>query len=274
MQSVVGESFETLLIAIGLSLPIAVWVIAIIHWMLDGSVEVAHGFVGIGIALALATLILMSENPVVRAALFVSVLTTLVVVPFADGQLMRRVSKQLDTDALERAHEAFATNPANASARFEIARWLEAFGLVGHAIAIAEEAKNALPDDRDPVSNRSIQDMFAPEIRRLADWKARATVADFRRAPCPRCKAMNPPGAIACTRCGGPYLLDLARSQSVRSRFVGRLIIAWAIASVVFAAVPLIALRFGFGIAIAAAAVLIAGAGFAFYRMFADRPIA
>ena len=45
---------------------------------------------------------------------------------------------------------------------------------------------------------------------------------------CPRCGCRNEPGAIACSRCQGPFLLDLARRIDTRPKIRSKLVLGWA----------------------------------------------
>ncbi len=275
MASLSAEMTERFLIALGIALPMIVWVIAVVHWLIDGLIEIAHGAAAILLALCLMAIAIWVPVAEVRVAIFVSVLATLAVFPFAYSQYARLQFLEVDEDDLARAHEAFALNPGNAAARFEIARLLWLYGLRGQAITIAEVAAGALPDVRDEILNRSVKDLFHAEIRKLESWKREADKAkDFHPAECVRCKARNPLDAIACVRCGAPYLLDLARKRTVKSKLVGKLVVTWIIAATVFAIVPYLALRLGFGIALAiVCAFLIAAIGAVAY-FFRERSLA
>lgn len=269
-----AEIFERLLITIGVMIPVAVWILAVVHWMIDAVIEPILGLVAIVVALALAALVIWGPIPALQGPIIIAILTTIAVAPFANSQLAKFDFQEVVEDEFARAHAAYITNPDNAAARFEIARMLFEYGLKGHAISIAEQAANSIPNEKDPVSNQSLRDLFGNEIRRLQSWKRDTTSPkEFEPLSCPRCKCKNPLTAIACIKCGGPYLLDLARQKTVLSKLIAKLVVAWIVVAIVLTIVPLVAWNMGSNTATALIIGLLVATGFVLTYLFKDRTI-
>jgi len=249
---------EVLFISLGVMIPISVWIVFVVHWMIDGLVDAIVGVLAIGLAFGLVALVIWAPLPEMKGAIFVSILATLVTFPFAYSQMGRLEFREVDEHELERAHIAFASNPENVASRFEIARVLATYGLKGHAIAIADQVARQIPDERDEISNRSTRDLFRTEIYRLKQWRLETTdKKQFEPIACPRCKTRNPIHEIVCVGCGAPYLLDLAREKTKKSVLVRKLVMTWIIVAVVLFFVPLAAIKLGSNMAIATIAALL-----------------
>lgn len=267
------DDFGRLLTSIGIGLTVAVWIVVLLRWTIDGDLNPLVAALGVAVALGAATLVIWAPYPWVSAVVFVSIVATIVFFPFALEQVSQREMRLLDTREFEKAHQAFAANPANVAAHLAIARHLANYGMLGHAIVIADNAIASLPDQIDPVQNRSVRDLFEKEIRMLKEWKTRATAESFKPAPCVRCKQMNPPGTISCLGCGGPFLLDLARDFDIKSKFIGRLVLSWAIVAIVIIIAPYSAVSFGFKGAIVSIAASLVAAGFLLFKIHRKRSI-
>jgi hypothetical protein len=146
---------------------------------------------------------------------------------------------ELNLTRFERAHEAFAANPANIGSRFEIAKQLAQLGQYGHAIAIAKGAEALLTDDQG-AHQRGTRGMFVKELYDLKSWGEVAKPEDFRNVHCPRCKRPNPPGTIACLGCNSPFLLDIVRSGAQTTHVVSRIVLAWLCLAAVIAGCAMI----------------------------------
>lgn len=256
------EMFERMLIAIGVMIPAVIWILAVVHWMIDAVLEPVLGLVAIAIVLALATLVIWGPIPALQGPIIIAILTTIAVAPFANSQFAKLDLQEVVEDDLARAHDAYFSNPGNAVARFEIARLLYEYGLKGHAIAIADQAALSISDDKDAVTNRSLRDLFGNEIRRLQKWKRETTSPkDFEPLTCPRCKVQNPTLVIACVNCGAQYLLELARRQTVFAKLVAKLVLLWIVVAIVLIIVPLVAWHLGSNAAFATILGLLVACG-------------
>ncbi len=266
-----GDKFGGFIETILISIPVCLWVVATLHWMFEGDLDVIPGINSIAVAIGLIPLALWPPDPVIPGIIFAIVIASIVFFPFALTQANTRMHRLLDTEELERAHESYGQHPDNVAAKFEIARVLHKYGLAEHAIAIAEGARVGLSTELDPVSNRSTQDLFQTEIRLINRWREEAGgKIELKPAQCPRCGRPNLPGTIACLGCGAPYLLDLARESNVRERFITRLVSAWVIIVAVILLGALAGTKFTGSALIAAILTLVAFAGLGLSFIFRE----
>ncbi len=226
-----GLNFERILALLAVILPTCVWVVWAIRKMIDAELSAAQGVAAIGVSLIL--LFIAIEGGFWVAVVIASLmLATLAAVPYLASRIDQRLLFEVDEHLLEQAFGAFGENPANAAALFRIATVLYDAGQRGHAIRIAEYAASLLGSEVDPVSNRSLRDLFRKELSDLKRWQEYAQPEDFKPIRCLRCSMVNPPGTIACSRCQAPVLLDHARRRADPRPFYARLIVGWiAIAS-------------------------------------------
>ena len=203
-----------------------VWIWVIMHWMAEGEIS---GRMGILTIVASLCMLSVGVSSPVEAVTY-SVLVLMVAAPFSlplYNMIAGKASnRELDLQYFERAHNAFAQNPANVGCRFEIAKHLAQLGQYGHAIAIAKGAESLLTDDQG-VHQRGTRGMFTKELSDLKYWQSVSKPEDFRNVHCPRCARPNPPGTIACLSCNAPFLLDIVR-KGVRTGHVGtKIALAW-----------------------------------------------
>jgi len=224
-----------------LSVVVAIAVLRVVKMMIDLELSVAAGAGTIVILLGLTAVSIQQKTQGVAGVFLVCLVALMATYPFAREQLERIELRAFDIDALDRAHFNMAQRPDNVAAQFELARCLHRFGLHGHAIAIAEHAASRLSTSIDDVKNASVRDIFTKEILTCKQWKRDADPKSFRPVACPLCGAMNEPGTIACRGCAKPYLLELARKLDIRPRFMGRLVVSWALVALLVVAAAQIA---------------------------------
>lgn len=224
------EAFPALLIALVAVLVMGLAMVKVIHMMIMGDVTPVQGLIALTGLLATMAITIASRSEVVAAAAFVVVITLAVFYPYAATQLERLELRQIDVDGLEKVFSNAIAHPDSPVARFQIAAIVYDLGLPGHAIAITETTLQSLSAAVDDVQNRSLRDVFRVEELRAKQW--RRDLRDpsaFAPVACPGCGARNSPGTLACEGCGRAYLLDIARELDIKPRFVGRLVIAWAV---------------------------------------------
>ena len=243
------------------------WIYVIMTWMAEGEISGKMGFVTIFASLLLLAVGASSPIDLVKysvALLFIAAPFTLPIYNNIAGQASNR---ELDLTRLERAHEAFAKNPANIGSRFEIANHLAKLGQYGHAIAIAKGAETMLTDDQG-VHQRGTRGMFYKELADLKYWQSVAKPEDFRNVKCPRCSRPNPPGTIACLSCHAPFLLDIVREGTKTSHVGTKIALTWlCFTAVVAAAATLGSFKGGWTVIFPIMLLVIAVAGFINWMM-------
>lgn len=213
-------------------IPIVIWVLSMVGWMIEGEIEPLFGLVAVFGSVGLGAVAASPPAPWVTPIIFGFVLCMVVFYPYMRHQMAQQQLTAFEMKQIEDAYRELSLRPDNAMAQMRMARVLERRGKLGHAIAIAETALHGRPIK-----------MVEDEVREVRRWKVNATDASlFEDASCLRCGAKNPVGTLICVGCGGPFLLDIAQGRSVlKSPIVKRLIAGWLVALLVFIAIPVTA---------------------------------
>ncbi len=209
-------------------IPVSIWVISMIHWMVQGDIDAGFGFLGLCAGIALGALTVFSPNPALSPLLLAAAVSIVVLFPFVRSLVNRHALAQLDVEQVERSYEMLEQKPSNSAASLRLARVLYSRGIRGHAIRIAESAFQGMPSS-----------FFQDEARMLQQWKLQTTEPnEFRDLPCARCGELNSAGTLFCTRCKAPFLLDYARGRWVEGSAAQKLIATWFLAVVLLVAIP------------------------------------
>ena len=207
-----------------------VWILSMVHWTIQAEIDTGFGIIAIIFGVGLGFLVF---NPPAGND-FISPLITLTVV----GSVvlfvpLRSIINQhelvaIDMDAIDRAYRQLEERPNNVGARFKIAKLIYARGLHGHAIKLADDALQNMP-----------QDFFAEEHKMVESWKrAGHDAATFRALSCVECGASNPPGELYCKKCGAKFLLDQAKGKWIGKAMVRKLMAVWVAMLGVFVGIP------------------------------------
>lgn len=205
----------------------AVW---IVQRMVGGELDVVPGILGMGALFALFAVAILVPDQRMLGPVLVVLVVGMAFFPFAETQLEKNEMEGVDSSRIDKAHRELAVRPANMAARFELARALHDCGLTGHAIALAENTLNGLSSDRDIVSNQSMREKFRVEDSEAQRWRRQLKdPRAFDPVKCPSCGNMNSPGSLACEKCKGPYLLELARVKGGSKAIYARLILGFVL---------------------------------------------
>lgn len=211
-------------------------IVWIIGQMIMKSMDGVTGTIALCITLALFGAAILARSPIVPGMIMVVTITLLAGYPFAEKQLGRQVGREVNLEKLEKSHAALSARPDNTAAWLSLAECMWRHGWQGHAIAVADQVLQSLDTSMDGFQNRSVRDMFRTEEMRLKEWKRHADPNLCQAIECPLCGRKNAPGPIACVGCGKPYLLEKARRTDLRSRFVGKLVLGWALLALILVA--------------------------------------
>lgn len=245
--------------------------LTVVRMMIDGDVGAIQGVVSLFAVGAVLAIAITSRSGAVTGLIALVTVALMVFFPYASTQMERLAHREIRSDELDKAHRALAERPDNINARFSIARVLYEQGMVGYAIATVEQTLAGLPNEVDPVHNRSVRDIYRNEFYTAKQW--RKNLRDpraFDPVKCRACGTLNYPGDLACRGCRAPYLLELARTMDNPRRFLGKLVMAWALVALLLAAIATMALNYPSGVTLGVAIVGIAGVGAAFWWMFRD----
>lgn len=209
-------------------IPVAIWVVSLVHWMIQGDLDVLFGLPGVVAAVALGALTLNPPSPALSPVFFSVAVLGVVLFPSLRAALDRRALALIDNDSLASAHAALKEKPDNVGARLRIARIVARKGLPGHAAAIAHEALRGLPETH-----------FTSELREAAIWQAQGGYPDASRPiACAQCGEANAPGDLYCRRCRAPFLLDWALGKWGGGQTARKLIAVWVASIFAMAGVP------------------------------------
>jgi len=224
-MSIMGP-FGDLVVTIATSLLAFLWIYCVISWMTEGEVEGTTGIATIIATIMMIGVSVSSQSEIVNYSIMLLFLLAPFSLPLINLVSGQASDRELDLQSFERAHNAFASNPANVGSRFEIARQLAKLGLYGHAIAISKGAESLLTDDQGS-HQRGTRLMFGKELSDMKYWESLAKPEDYRSVRCPHCSRPNPPGTIACLKCNAPFLLDIVRRGSKTEHVGGKIVMVW-----------------------------------------------
>lgn len=209
-------------------IPVAIWVLSLVHWMIQGDLELWIGLPGVLAAIVLGAFTMNPPHPALSPVFLAVAVLGVVLFPSLKAALNRRALAQIDDESLANAHAALKEKPDNVGARLRIARVVADKGLPGHAAAIAHGALRGLPEAH-----------FTGELRQAAIWHAQAGYPNASRPiACAACSEPNPPGDLYCRRCGAPFLLDWAQGRWSGDRVARKLVGVWVAAILAIVGMP------------------------------------
>ena len=208
--------------------PIAVWVISMVHWMVTAEIETPFGLVAIGVAIGLGVVTASPPAPWLSPLIFTAVMVTVVVFPFVRTAVNRHALAAIDIEQLEKHYEALRMRPDNAGAMIKMAELLYIRGFPAYAVAIGERALVNLPVN-----------LFRAEHQMVSAWKMQgASAPKGRLFPCLHCGFGNDPSEINCQQCGYPYVVEMAKGKWLGTGSGRKLIAVWIGLVIAFVGIP------------------------------------
>ena len=224
----VARNPESFLSAFIVWVPVAIWIISLVNWMVTAEIDMVSGILGIMLALAVGFLAVNPPHPSLAPVFVVIAVVTIAVAPVTRAAMNRAALQSIEVEAIERAYEMLSTKPDNFGAKIRLARALWGKGIRSHAVAIADGALRNAPEQ-----------MFADEHRMLKQWKSSEEESPgIQRIRCVDCGVPNLPGGMFCSRCGAPFLLDYAQGKWVKSGVIKRVTAGWIAAVAALVAIP------------------------------------
>lgn len=207
---------------------IAIWVVGLIGWMIQGEVDVLFGVLAMAVGLMLGYFSLKPPIEIMRPFTAVAAVLTIIVFPILRKALNERALLAIDVDAVENAYEVLKHKPDNDMMRFKIGRLLVERGHLDTGLAVANEALKGMPEK-----------VFTDEHRMVGRWRRNnPQVRLDTTTPCIECGHRNPPSALFCERCRHAYLVDIVRGRWVGRGFAKKVIGAWVAAILALAGIP------------------------------------
>jgi len=209
-------------------IPLAVWIVATVHWMIGGEIDVMTGFGSIFVAVGLGYEAMNPPVPQMAPMTVVAVTLTVIMFPFVRAAMNKRALRQIDIEELEKAYAALHGRPDNVLAKIQIAKILFGLGVCGHAMRVVENLMPHMPAR-----------FFTEEIRMLKRWHMMGLEAHyFQPITCVECQTSNQAGDVYCRQCGSPYLLDFVKGKVVGTRLGKKLMAAWISMIAVLIGIP------------------------------------
>lgn len=211
-------------------IPVTIWVVMLVNWMIVGEIDSMMGLFGICFGLTLGLLSVSPPAPGLGPLFFAAAVVTLLATPIARMTIDRVALASIDVEAIERSYEMLRMRPDNYSAKLRLAKALYNKGLILHAVAIGEEALKVASDVA-----------FSEEKYMLRRWKNQIpqAVKPTKDIRCINCGTMNEPGLILCKKCGHAHLLSYTKGQFVKPSIAKRLVACWMVAMMAIIGIPL-----------------------------------
>lgn len=239
-------------------IPIAIWVMSLVGWTIQGDVDFLTGIVGVAMGIVLGVLTMNPPRKELSPLLFTAVLLTVVFFPLVRAALNKRALDRLDVEAMENVYTALRLRPDNHALRFKLARLIYVKGLRGHAFVIAKEALKHMPAS-----------MFIEEHRVVNSWSRVPPQPDLMRPlPCIECGTMNAAGNLFCTRCFSPFLMDHSKGRWIGKGHARKLMAVWAAVMAGLVGVPFASALLAPVPAIVVIILLLAATGFVMVLAF------
>lgn len=211
--------------------PIGIWVLALLQWAIVGDIDFLSALAGIIVGLGLGGTALLAREPYMAPLILCAVLVTMFAFPVVRSTLNKRELDQIDIDQIEKAYQVLNEKPGNASAKFKLARCIYNKGLAGHALVIAEDAVQQMPEA-----------FFPEEIRILKGWKHYRTDPSLMKPlDCLECGHPNRPGFTHCEKCGSWFLLHHSQGKWMGRGLARKFVAAWVCLMVAMVGIPFVA---------------------------------
>jgi len=232
-------------------LPLTIWILALVRWMISGEIDLVFGIVGIFMAVGLGYVSIVPPTPQFAYLTFPAVMATVIMFPFVRHSMQRRSLRAVDVEDLERAHDALRQRPDNWAARFRIAKLLFEMGYPGHALRIGENCLAQMP-----------QAFFIEEHRMVQKWRW-TKLADhaFHPIRCSECGHPNQPGNVHCAACSEPFLLNRLKGKVMPARLGKKLLAAWITMVALLAGIPLLSTLGGVASVLGIVALMVLAGG-------------
>lgn len=254
-------SFE-MVSAFILLIPVGIWVVLIISWMIDGTIDGLSGAIGLGTMFVALGAAFYLQNATLNIGLAVLMGITVLSMPFIRSGYAKKQSDDLEVEQMQRAYQQLGPNRDNFGARWRIATTLYNNGYPGPALALATQTLDMVPASG-----------FQDERATLKRWKQSVSSTELEQPlTCLACKAQNPAGELYCTKCGSPIMLLVVQTKLEQSGQFQKFAAIWLSALLLLVVIPVI-WNFGLGGLVASilSGIVVAFGAFLLYWVFRDR---
>lgn len=203
-------------------IPLAVWTVQVVHWMVMGEFDFLMGLLSLFAALLLGVITVHPPYPAMGPITFLFVVALVCIYPSLRSMADHHALRAIDGEQLDKLRHNVLVNPANFAAKFRMAEILHDRGLIAQAIAIAEDAVAAVPPSA-----------IVREKSLIKSWTTRSKNAHISRPlECHNCGTSVPLNAINCPSCGEFYLRSYVTGFA-RADGSHRLVTTWAVLTII-----------------------------------------
>lgn len=213
-------------------IPVCLWIISLVHWMIQGDVDIIWGIIGLFTAFMLGIITMLPPRPQLAPFMLAGAVVTTMLFPVFRNSLNKRALDSVDIDAIEDAYEMLRIKPDNHVIRFKFAKLLYKRGMRGSALAFGQQALAHMPGSA-----------FFEEHRLYELWKRsfRPGHAPETSIVCLECGTHNDLGTFTCRNCNSEFLIDHVRGRWVGRNLSRKLLSAWIAVMLAMIGVPLAA---------------------------------
>lgn len=211
-------------------IPVSIWVISMINWMIMGEVDGIFGSLAICVALILGGFAASPPRPELAPIFLAALLVMICLWPVIRASADARIEHVSKLDEVDRAYERLSMGRRDPGAIFKLAAACYDLGMKGPAIAMAEEVLPQLD-----------KKFFGEQHAMYESWRRERPVHGmFNPTVCPDCGEENGPGLPFCPRCGEPQYLTIAENGWRPNSLTARVIGAWVSGISVLVLIPVI----------------------------------
>ena len=236
-------------------IPVTIWIIAVVHWMIGGELDAVTGCLSLCVAFALGYFTSNPPQPWIGHLFFYTTIGTVAVFPFVRSGFQARQLAAMDVDLMREAYELLRSKRNNSGIILKMSRILADKKHYGHAIPVAELALQGLPAAH-----------FHLEIAEVKGWKAMINPLHKYNLYCKKCDTMSPGGTLFCPKCDHELLMDLVTFNVMPAGKSRKLLMAWLILASLILIIPLASTMLPIGPAIVLIGAVLALGGFVAVR--------
>ncbi len=241
-------------------IPLIIWILILVRGMIDGDIDGIIGVLGIGVALVLAYAAMKPPAPWISPLIFFGMILLAILLPFIQKSITQRELRNFELEQLEKHMSALVERSDRTMSRLEVARALMKFGLVGHAIGLAEPVLQ-LPGRQ-----------LSREQREVQQWATYATPQNSRPISC-SCGEPGDVHRVICTRCRAPYVMRHLRGSVMGGELGKKLIVGWILGIGLLFAIPSIAVSLPPLASLVLIPIVLVLGGYTAYRAFFAHPL-
>lgn len=225
------ETFPLFFLTLLMIMAIGFVAVKVIGMMIQGDIFAYQGIAALGVLIGITIVAISMKSFIAIVVVLMALATAAVFYPYAASQLERLDHRTINKGRIEKCYAAYAARPDNFSAALELAGLMYDHGLRAQAIQLADGIVNHIQSNAKPgdPTQRDYTHVFHREMYKLENWKKEFRGSTLDHLVCPKCHTRNSPDHLNCTQCNSSYILDWIRAHDVEAKFMGKLILCFAV---------------------------------------------